>query len=53
MLSTMKAKCAWELGHQYWPSLLHIGCTIKEEYIIEAHLRIILENLILKQTCNI
>ncbi len=47
-----KQKCVWELGHQYLPSHLHI-CTIKEEYISEAHLRIILDNLILKQTCNI
>ncbi len=53
MLSAMEAKCAWELCHQYLPSLLHIRIPIEEEHISEGELWIKLDNLIGKQTGNI
>ncbi len=53
MFTTMEAKRKRKLCHQYFPSLLYIGCPIKVEHISAEQPGIVLQRLPLKQFGNV
>jgi hypothetical protein len=49
----METKRTRKLCHQYFPSILYIGCPIKVEHISAEQLWIVLKNLPLKKVGNV